>query len=167
MTSVDAISGGDLTRQLAADARALNDMRTLARIQNPVRSRKFFATLGKGILNAAQHRRVLVTHLGPVETPDGLFALTVIRDITEKKRLQTKLKDYNRSLEKEVRERTQELHAKQAELLQTAKMAALGNLAAATLGRGLAVPRARARDHATGQALGGERLAPSDPPRIL
>ena len=44
---------------------------------------------------------------------------------------------------------------------------ALGNLAAATLGRGLGVPRARARDHSTGQALGGERLAPSDPPRIL
>jgi hypothetical protein len=45
-------------------------MRMLARIQNPVRSRKFFVTLGKGILEAAQYRRVLVTHLGPVETPD-------------------------------------------------------------------------------------------------
>ena len=46
------------------------DMRMLARIQNPVRSRKFFVTLGKGILEAAQYRRVLVAHLGPVETPD-------------------------------------------------------------------------------------------------
>ncbi len=46
------------------------DMRLLARIQNPVRSRKFFATLGKGIRDATLHRRVLVSHLGTVETPD-------------------------------------------------------------------------------------------------
>lgn len=46
------------------------DMRLLARIQNPVRSRKFFATLGKGIRDATLQRRVLVSHLGPVETPD-------------------------------------------------------------------------------------------------
>jgi PAS domain S-box-containing protein len=68
--------------------------------------------------------------IGPVETPEGLFALTVIRDITQKKRLQAKLTDYNRSLEREVRERTLELQMRQAELIQTAKMAALGNLAA-------------------------------------
>jgi nanoRNase/pAp phosphatase (c-di-AMP/oligoRNAs hydrolase) len=46
------------------------DMRALARIQNPVRSRKFFATLSKGIRDAAQYRRLLVSHLGPVENPD-------------------------------------------------------------------------------------------------
>jgi len=46
------------------------DMRVLAQIQNPVRSRKFFATLGQGILDAARFRRLLVAHLGPVETPD-------------------------------------------------------------------------------------------------
>lgn len=46
------------------------DMRLLARIQNPVRSRRFFVTLGKGIVEAVRYRRVLVTHLGPVETPD-------------------------------------------------------------------------------------------------
>ncbi|HOW64035.1 MAG TPA: DHH family phosphoesterase [Candidatus Paceibacterota bacterium] len=46
------------------------DMRTLARIQNPMRSRRFFATLGKGIREASQYRRLLVTHLGLVETPD-------------------------------------------------------------------------------------------------
>ena len=68
--------------------------------------------------------------VGPVETPDGVFALTVIRDITEKKRLRTKLKDYNRSLAEQVKQRTQQLEDKQAELIQTAKMAALGNLAA-------------------------------------
>ncbi len=68
--------------------------------------------------------------VGPLETPDGRFALTVIRDVTEKKRLQAKLRDYNRSLEREVLERTNELQMKQAELIQSAKMAALGNLAA-------------------------------------
>ena len=46
------------------------DMRTLARIQNPSRSRRFFVTLGKGILEATRFRRLLVSHLGPVETPD-------------------------------------------------------------------------------------------------
>lgn len=46
------------------------DMKVLARIQNPVRSRRFFATLGKGIRDATMHRRLLVSHLGPVETPD-------------------------------------------------------------------------------------------------
>ena len=68
--------------------------------------------------------------VGPVETPEGLFALTVVRDVSEKKRLQAKLRDYNQTLRAEVEERTAELRAKQAELIQTAKMAALGNLAA-------------------------------------
>ena len=46
------------------------DMRLLARIQNPVRSRKFFTTLGKGIRDATLYQRVLVSHLEFVETPD-------------------------------------------------------------------------------------------------
>lgn len=46
------------------------DMRTLARIQNPTRSRRFFATLGKGIAGALLYRKLLVSHLGDVETPD-------------------------------------------------------------------------------------------------
>jgi nanoRNase/pAp phosphatase (c-di-AMP/oligoRNAs hydrolase) len=46
------------------------DMRALARIQNPTRSRRFFVTLGKGIVETTRHRRLLVSHLGPVETPD-------------------------------------------------------------------------------------------------
>lgn len=46
------------------------DMRILARIQNPVRSRRFFATLAKGIRDATFRKQVLVSHLGPVETPD-------------------------------------------------------------------------------------------------
>jgi len=46
------------------------DMRTLARIQNPSRSRKFYVTLGKGILEAKRYRRLLISHLGKVEAPD-------------------------------------------------------------------------------------------------
>lgn len=46
------------------------DMRTLARIQNPVRSRKFFSTLGGAIRDASLQRSLLVSHLGKVENPD-------------------------------------------------------------------------------------------------
>jgi nanoRNase/pAp phosphatase (c-di-AMP/oligoRNAs hydrolase) len=46
------------------------DMRALARIQNPVRPRKFFSVLGRGIREAVLYRRLVVTHLGAVDTPD-------------------------------------------------------------------------------------------------
>jgi nanoRNase/pAp phosphatase (c-di-AMP/oligoRNAs hydrolase) len=46
------------------------DMRALARIQNPVRPRKFFSVLGRGIRDAVQYRRLVSTHLGSVDTPD-------------------------------------------------------------------------------------------------
>jgi nanoRNase/pAp phosphatase (c-di-AMP/oligoRNAs hydrolase) len=46
------------------------DITALAQIQNPTRSRRFFATLGQGILQALRFRKLLVSNLGPVETPD-------------------------------------------------------------------------------------------------
>jgi len=46
------------------------DMRALARVQNPVRPRKFFSVLGRGIREAVLYRRLVVTHLGGVDTPD-------------------------------------------------------------------------------------------------
>ena len=46
------------------------DMRALARIQNPVQPRNFFSVLGRGIRDAVQYRRLVVTHLGTVDTPD-------------------------------------------------------------------------------------------------
>jgi nanoRNase/pAp phosphatase (c-di-AMP/oligoRNAs hydrolase) len=46
------------------------DMRTLARIQNPSRSKKFFATLEKSIKNAMVRQKLIVSHLGLVENPD-------------------------------------------------------------------------------------------------
>ena len=46
------------------------DMRALAQIQNPVRPRKFFSVLGRGIRDAVQYRRLIVAHLSTVDTPD-------------------------------------------------------------------------------------------------
>lgn len=46
------------------------DMRVLAQIQNPSRSRKFFITLHRALSGAIFHRRLLVSHLGFVENPD-------------------------------------------------------------------------------------------------
>ena len=45
-------------------------MRILARIQNPSRPKKFFATLKKGINNAMVRQKLIVSHLGLVENPD-------------------------------------------------------------------------------------------------
>jgi nanoRNase/pAp phosphatase (c-di-AMP/oligoRNAs hydrolase) len=46
------------------------DMRMLARIQNPSRTKKFFATLEKSIKNAMVRQKLIVSHLGLVENPD-------------------------------------------------------------------------------------------------
>lgn len=46
------------------------DLKALAQIQNPVRSRRFFATLGKGIENAMARSGLITAHLGNVENPD-------------------------------------------------------------------------------------------------
>lgn len=46
------------------------DLRALGRIQHPQRSKKFFATIGRGIQNARVRRGLIVAHLGPVATPD-------------------------------------------------------------------------------------------------
>ncbi len=46
------------------------DMKALAHIQNPVRSRRYFATLGIGIQNAMARSGLITAHLGEVENPD-------------------------------------------------------------------------------------------------
>jgi nanoRNase/pAp phosphatase (c-di-AMP/oligoRNAs hydrolase) len=48
------------------------DMHDLAAIQNPPRSRRFFATLGRGITGAEGYRRVIVSHLGQVAGPEDV-----------------------------------------------------------------------------------------------
>lgn len=46
------------------------DLRLLAQIQNPTRSRKFFITLHRALARATVYRRLLVSNLGSVENPD-------------------------------------------------------------------------------------------------
>ncbi len=46
------------------------DLKALAFIQNPSRSKSFFTTLGKGIRKAMVRRSLIVSHLGFVESPD-------------------------------------------------------------------------------------------------
>jgi nanoRNase/pAp phosphatase (c-di-AMP/oligoRNAs hydrolase) len=46
------------------------DMRALARIQNPVRTKSFFVTLGRCLNGALVYRYVIVAHLGQIENPD-------------------------------------------------------------------------------------------------
>lgn len=46
------------------------DMKALAKIQNPVRSRRFFITLRTGLQNAIANKGLITAHLGEVENPD-------------------------------------------------------------------------------------------------
>ena len=46
------------------------DMRALARIQNPTRSKRFFVMLGRCIREAIVCGRLIVVHLGRIENPD-------------------------------------------------------------------------------------------------
>lgn len=48
----------------------LSDLRALARIQHPDRSRTFFGALIKGIKNASICQSLVISHLGPVDSPD-------------------------------------------------------------------------------------------------
>jgi PAS domain S-box-containing protein len=71
------------------------------------------------------------------ETGKIVYAIAAFQDITERKQAEKLLADYNRTLEIQVAQRTQELaqalddlKATQEELIQSAKMAALGQLIA-------------------------------------
>lgn len=52
------------------------DMRVLAHIQRPSRSKKFFTTVGKGIKDAMVCQKLIVSHLGWVENPDLVSQMT-------------------------------------------------------------------------------------------
>jgi len=47
-----------------------SDMKALAKIQNPPRSRSYFVTLARCIRNAMKCRGLIVSHLGPVQSPE-------------------------------------------------------------------------------------------------
>lgn len=62
---------------------------------------------------------------------EGKSAIQVVlRDITERKRAEEKLKEYSTKLQEIVEERTRELKESQAALIQAGKMEAIGQLAA-------------------------------------
>lgn len=65
-----------------------------------------------------------------IEYGDKKIIQRICRDITDRKKLENELEQAKEDLEKKVEERTQELRQKQAQLVQTEKMAALGNLVA-------------------------------------
>jgi nanoRNase/pAp phosphatase (c-di-AMP/oligoRNAs hydrolase) len=46
------------------------DVRRLTRIQNPDRSRRFFASVARGVRDAVVRGPLVVSHLGPVDSPD-------------------------------------------------------------------------------------------------
>lgn len=56
--------------QTYLDILHFSDLKALARIQNPTRSKKFFLTLVRGIRHAYVLSDMIVTHLGFVENPD-------------------------------------------------------------------------------------------------
>ncbi len=47
-----------------------SDMRALARIQNPPRSRSYFVTLSRCVREAVMRQRLIVSHLGAVNVPE-------------------------------------------------------------------------------------------------
>jgi nanoRNase/pAp phosphatase (c-di-AMP/oligoRNAs hydrolase) len=47
-----------------------SDMRALARIQNPPRSRSYFVNLNRCVREAVIRHRLIVSHLGPVKVPE-------------------------------------------------------------------------------------------------
>ncbi|MEO0077492.1 MAG: PAS domain S-box protein [candidate division WOR-3 bacterium] len=66
----------------------------------------------------------------PVQDPDGSFSkLGVLRDITERRRVEQELERYRRHLEDLVAGRTSELRAAQEALLRQTRLATLGQLA--------------------------------------
>jgi PAS domain S-box-containing protein len=67
----------------------------------------------------------------PVKDESGAIvsALELTIDITEKKRMQAQLLEYSQKLEKTIEERTNQLHQTQAKLVNSERLAAIGELA--------------------------------------
>jgi len=84
------------------------------------------------ILRADGSERVLISKGRVLTTTRGRVrgVVGICQDITDLKQAQRVLEEYSRTLEEQVAERTRELQEKQAQLVQSAKMASLGSLVA-------------------------------------
>ncbi len=82
-------------------------------LRAPRRKRKTSISIGASLIALATEPVIHIT----------------MRDITQRVLLDEKLRNYSRDLEEEVQRRTKELKAAQNELIQAAKLAALGELA--------------------------------------
>ena len=60
--------------------------------------------------------------------PEGELMYAVARDVTERTRMESELKNWNEELERRVSERTEALQASEAQFRQAQKMEAIGNL---------------------------------------
>ena len=83
------------------------------------------------VLRAPRGKRGASASIGAslISLAAGSVIHITMRDITQRVLLDEKLRNYSRNLEEEVRRRTRELRAAQNELIQAAKLAALGELA--------------------------------------
>jgi len=76
--------------------------------------------------------RVLATKGAATKDESGgvVGLIGICQDVTDMKKAQRLLEEYSRTLEKQVEDRTRDLREKQAQLVQSAKMASLGALVA-------------------------------------
>lgn len=84
------------------------------------------------IIRSDGRLRVLATKGAATKDENGnvIGLIGICQDVTEIKEAQRVLEEYNRTLEKQVQDRTRDLREKQAQLVQSAKMASLGSLVA-------------------------------------
>lgn len=69
------------------------------------------------------HEFPVEMNLSPMETDEGLMLTASIRDVSEKKQLEKTIRDYSITLERTVKQRTEELERKNKELEQFAYVA--------------------------------------------
>ena len=92
------------------------DLKALARIQNPTRSKLFFSTVGRGIQNAVICKNILMSHLGFVSTPDVVSQIAEFLMTYERARWSLCTGRYNGKLH--VSLRTAQPNAQSSEILR-------------------------------------------------
>ncbi len=73
--------------------------------------------------------RIMQSVIFPLETSQGTVLASINRDVTERRRLEAQLQAYTVHLEQRVEEKVQELEVERSKVVQSAKLAALGELA--------------------------------------